>query len=118
MQKRLYLIELFVGSHSVSRCVRKYFGRKLDVRISSVDNVPSSNPTILVDMRFRALPGFQQSRNGKQPRTGFLRNDSLNEREAKFRKKIRHRFSATPVDALVARRCLWHRDMFAAVAAN
>ena len=35
----------------------------------------------------RALPGFQQSWNGKQPRTGFLRNDSLNEREAKFRKK-------------------------------
>ena len=35
----------------------------------------------------RALPGFQKSWNGKQPRTGFLRNDSLNEREAKFRKK-------------------------------
>ena len=34
-----------------------------------------------------ALPGFQKSWNGKQPRTGFLRNDSLNEREAKFRKK-------------------------------
>ena len=35
----------------------------------------------------RALPGFQKSWNGPQPRTGFLRNDSLNEREAKFRKK-------------------------------
>jgi len=35
----------------------------------------------------RALPGFQESWNGKQPRTGFLVNDSLNEREAKFRKK-------------------------------
>ena len=35
----------------------------------------------------RALPGFQKSWNGTQPRTGFLRNDSLNEREAKFRKK-------------------------------
>ena len=35
----------------------------------------------------RSLPFFQKSWNGKQPRTGFLRNDSLNEREAKFRKK-------------------------------
>ena len=35
----------------------------------------------------RALPGFQNSWNGKQHRTGFLRHDSLNEREAKFRKK-------------------------------
>ena len=30
----------------------------------------------------RALPGFQKSWNGKQPRSGFLANDSLNEREA------------------------------------
>ena len=49
-RRRLYLVELFAGSHSVSRCVRRCFGKSLDVRILSVDNDPASNPTVLVDI--------------------------------------------------------------------
>ena len=46
-RRRLFLVELFAGSHSVSRCVRRRFGESFDVRVLSVDNDPVSNPTIL-----------------------------------------------------------------------
>ena len=49
-RRRLFLVELFAGSHSVSRCVRRRFGESFDVRVLSVDNDPVSNPTILADI--------------------------------------------------------------------
>ena len=49
-RRRLFLVELFAGSHSVSRCVRRRFGESFDVRVLSVDNDPVSNPTILANI--------------------------------------------------------------------
>ncbi len=48
--RRLYLIELFGGSHSVSRSVKKGFGGDFDVRILSVDIDPKFSPTITADI--------------------------------------------------------------------
>ena len=52
-RRRLFLVELFAGSHSVSRCVRRRFGGSFDVSVLSVDNDPVSNPTILTDINER-----------------------------------------------------------------
>ncbi|MBP61109.1 MAG: hypothetical protein CMJ62_06235 [Planctomycetaceae bacterium] len=69
---------------------RQRQGRRCTTRLTLLDK------SLLRDLRHhaeafmravRALPGFQKAWNGKQLRSGFLRNDSLNEREAKFRKK-------------------------------
>ena len=49
-RRRLFLVELFAGSHSVSRCVRRRFGESFDVRVLSVDNDPASSPTVLADI--------------------------------------------------------------------
>ena len=46
----IFLVELFAGSHSVSRCVRRRFGESFDVRVLSVDNDAVSDPTILADI--------------------------------------------------------------------
>ena len=46
----MFLVEIFAGSHSVSRCDRRRFGESFDVRVLSVDNDPVSNPTILADI--------------------------------------------------------------------
>jgi len=60
-RRRLYLVELFAGCHSVSRCVRRCFGKNLDVRILSVDNDPASNPTILVNInRWQYKPDIDE----------------------------------------------------------
>lgn len=47
--RRLYLIELFSGSHSVSRALRKCL-RGIKLHLLSVDNDPKSHPTKLVDI--------------------------------------------------------------------
>ena len=46
----LFLIELFAGSHSVSRTVKRAFGNKYRVRVLSCDNDPRTNPSILGDI--------------------------------------------------------------------
>ena len=43
-------MELFAGSHSVSRAVRRCFGRLFDVRVLSVDLDPKSRPGVLADI--------------------------------------------------------------------
>ena len=48
-RRRLYLIELFAGSHSVSRALRRCIHHR-KLHVLSVDNDPSSNPTMLTDI--------------------------------------------------------------------
>ena len=49
--RRLYLIELFAGTHSVSRAVRRSaIGRDYDVRVLSVDIEPKFDPSVVADI--------------------------------------------------------------------
>lgn len=51
MRPRLYVVELFAGTHSVSRAVRRSsLGNKFDVRVLSVDIDPKFNPSIVADI--------------------------------------------------------------------
>ena len=50
VRRRLYLVELFAGSHSVSRCVKRRFRRDYDVQILSVDIDEAFAPNIVVDI--------------------------------------------------------------------
>ena len=47
--RRLYLVELFAGTHSVSNCAKRRF-RDYDVRVLSVDHDETCNPTIVADI--------------------------------------------------------------------
>ena len=49
-RRRLFLVELFAGSHSVSRAVKKHYGTNFDVRVLSVDKDPESRPTVVADI--------------------------------------------------------------------
>ncbi len=55
---RLYLVELYAGTRSISRAVlRSSIGRAFDVRLLSVDKDPKFEPTVCVDINkwdFRA----------------------------------------------------------------
>ena len=48
--KRLYLIELFAGSHSVSKALAKFLANKFDVRVLSVDNDPNTSASVIADI--------------------------------------------------------------------
>ena len=48
---RLYLIELFSGTSSVSRALKRACSRLYDVRVESVDIHPKYHPTTCVDIR-------------------------------------------------------------------
>ena len=48
--KRLYLIELFAGSHSVSKALRKFLANEFDVRVLSVDNDPKTNASVIANI--------------------------------------------------------------------
>ena len=50
MKRRLYLIELFAGTHSVSKALKRCLTRSFDVFVLSVDNDPKSKPTITKDI--------------------------------------------------------------------
>ena len=51
MRPRLYLVELFAGTHSVSKAVkRSAIGRNYDVRVLSVDIDPKFDPSIVADI--------------------------------------------------------------------
>ena len=51
MRPRLYLVELFAGTHSVSKAVkRSAIGRNYDVRVLSVDIDPNFDPSIVADI--------------------------------------------------------------------
>ena len=50
VRRRLYLVELFAGSHSVSRCVRRRFHRDYDVQVLSVDVDETFAPSIVADI--------------------------------------------------------------------
>ena len=46
----IYLVELFSGSRSVSKAVRRCFRDHFDVRVLSVDTDPASRPSIVADI--------------------------------------------------------------------
>jgi site-specific DNA-cytosine methylase len=48
--RRIYLLELFSGSGSVGRVVKKRYGKIFDVRVHSVDIAPRYNPTTAIDL--------------------------------------------------------------------
>ena len=48
--RRLYLVELFAGSHSVSKALTKFLANKFDVRVLSVDNDPKTNASVVGDI--------------------------------------------------------------------
>ena len=51
MRPRLYVVELFAGTHSVSRAVRRSaIGRDFDVRVLSVDIDSKFDPSIVADI--------------------------------------------------------------------
>lgn len=47
---RLYVIDLFSGTGSVSRALKRAFANRYDVRVESVDIHPGYNPTSCVDI--------------------------------------------------------------------
>ena len=48
--RRLYLIELFAGSHSVSKALTNFLGSKFDLRVLSVDIDPKTNASVVGDI--------------------------------------------------------------------
>jgi hypothetical protein len=92
-RRRLYLVELFAGSHSVSRCVKRRFRRGYDVHILSVDIDEASDPSIVADIntwRFKDdVDRFLQSRRphdvvacwSSPPCTAFSRANTLGVRD-------------------------------------
>ena len=49
-KKRLYLVELFSGSKSVSKTVLRRFGGEFEIRVLSVDIDASSRPSVVADI--------------------------------------------------------------------
>ena len=49
-KRRLYLVELFSGSKSVSRAVQRRFGGTFEMRVCSVDIDASSKPSVTADI--------------------------------------------------------------------
>ena len=49
-RRRIYLVELFSGSKSVSRAVRRSLGNRFDVRVLSVDLDEKSRPDVVADI--------------------------------------------------------------------
>ena len=51
LKRRLYLVELFSGTKSVSRAIkRSSIGHSFDVRVLSVDNMPKFDPDVCADI--------------------------------------------------------------------
>ena len=50
VRRRLYLVELFAGSHSVSRCVKRRFRSDCEVQILPVGMEETFAPNIVVDI--------------------------------------------------------------------
>ena len=50
-KRRLYLIELFSGTKSVSTAIkRSSIGHSFDIRVLSVDNLPKFDPDVCADI--------------------------------------------------------------------
>ena len=50
-KRRLYLVELFSGTKIVSRAIkRSSIGHSFDVRVLSVDNLPTFDPDVCADI--------------------------------------------------------------------
>ena len=91
--RRLYLVELFAGSHSVSKALTKCVSNKFDVRVLSVDLDPKSNASVVGDINKwnykRDLRDFLQTKRAKDvvcvhaspPCTAFSRANTTGVRD-------------------------------------
>ena len=91
--RRLYLVELFAGSHSVSKALTKFLANKFDVRVLSVDNDPKTNASVVADINRwnykHDLRGFLKSKRAKDivcahaspPCTAFSRANTTGVRD-------------------------------------
>ena len=48
--RRVYLVELFAGSHSVSKALARFLAGTFDVRVLSVDSDPTTNASVVADI--------------------------------------------------------------------
>lgn len=89
----MYLVELFAGTHSVSKALTKCMSNKFDVRVLSVDLDPKSNASVVEDINRwdfkRDLKEFLQTKrakdvlcvHGSPPCTAFSRANTTGTRD-------------------------------------
>lgn len=91
--RRLYLVELFAGSHSVSKALTKCLAKSFDVRVLSLDNDWKTGASIVADINAwnykRDLREFLRSKRAKDvvcvhaspPCTAFSRANTTGTRD-------------------------------------
>ena len=91
--RRLYLVELFAGTHSVSKALTRCMSNRFDVRVLSVDLDPKSNACVVADINRwdfkRDLKEFLQTKRAKDvlcahaspPCTAFSRANTTGTRD-------------------------------------
>ena len=75
--RKLYILDLFSGTGSVSEALKRKFGSKFKVLVHSVDIHPKYNPTAQVDiLRWNYKPALRDFLRSRRPRDVFIAHAS------------------------------------------